>query len=237
MYDSYHPHGMALLDCYRGNGDAVLTCHQDGRRDDVPAAFWLRSDIDPLERKALDLCRGRVLDVGAGAGLHSLELQRRGLDVTAIDVAMECVEIMRDRGIARALHADVYDFEGGPFDTILCICNGLDKVGRLSNLPGFLRRMRALLAPGGQLLADSFDVRVGADEIRTATLARKTAAGRYFGEIDLRFEYQGVAGEPFTALQVDYETLACTSIREGWTSHLIARNRGHYLARLVPVKA
>jgi len=237
MYDAYHPHGMALLDCYRGNDDAILTCHQDGQRDDVPAAFWLRSDIDPLERKALDLCRGRILDVGAGAGLHSLELQRRGLDVTAIDVAEECVEIMRDRGVARALHADLYDFQGGPFDTILCICNGLDKVGPLAKLPGFLRRMRALLAPGGQLLADSFDLRVGADDARSAALSRKTAAGRYFGEIDLRFEYQGLAGEAFTALQVDYETLACASIREGWTSHRVATDQGHYLARLVPVKS
>lgn len=198
-------------------------------------AFWLRSDIDPLERLALDLCRGRVLDVGAGAGLHSLELQRQGLEVTAIDVAEGCVEIMRDRGVVNAFHADLYDFEGGRFDTILCICNGLDKVGPLAKLPSFLQRMRALLAPGGQLLADSFDVRVDANEAGIAALARKSAAGRYFGEIDLRFEYKGVAGEPFTVLQVDYDTLACTSIREGWTSHRIARDRGHYLARLVPI--
>jgi hypothetical protein len=96
--------------------------------------------------------------------------------------------------------------------------------------------MRALLAPGGQLLADSFDVRVGGDEAQTAMLARKSAIGRYFGEIDLKFEYKGVAGEPFTALQVDYGTLACISIREGWTCRRIAEDSGHYLAGLTLVK-
>lgn len=100
MRDAYDPHGAAVLDCFRGATDAVLICHQDGVRDDVPAAFWLREEIDPLEARALDLCRGRMLDVGAGTGLHTLVLQRRGLDVTAIDVSADCVTIMRERGVS-----------------------------------------------------------------------------------------------------------------------------------------
>lgn len=59
---AYDPHGAALLDCFRGDTSATLICHRDGARDDVPAAFWLRSTIDPLETLALDLCQGRVLD-------------------------------------------------------------------------------------------------------------------------------------------------------------------------------
>lgn len=121
-------------------------CHQDVARDDMPAAFWLRDTIDPLEALALDLCRGRVLDVGAGVSLHSLELQRRGIAVAAIDVAPECVAIMRERGVRSAEAADMYAFEGGSFDTIICLHNGLDKVGRLADLPRFLGRMRELLA-------------------------------------------------------------------------------------------
>ncbi|MGD9512392.1 MAG: class I SAM-dependent methyltransferase [Geminicoccaceae bacterium] len=119
----------------------MLICHQDGIRDDVPAAFWLREAIDPLESRALDLCRGRVLDVGAGAGLHSLELQRHGLDVTAIDIASECVAIMRERGVRKAEVADLYVFDGGPFDTILCLCNGLDKVGQGNRLNAITRSL------------------------------------------------------------------------------------------------
>jgi len=230
--DAYNLHGMALLDCFRGETDAMLVVHQDGERDDVPAAFWLRQTIDPLEARALDLCAGRVLDVGAGAGLHTLELQRRGFDVTAIDVAAECIVIMKERGVHRTEQADLYAFAGGPFDTIVNLCNGLDKVGRLADLPRFLDRMRGMLAPGGQLLADSFDLRVGADASRLAQIERRTAAGRYFGELDLRFEYKGRSGADFTVLQVDYETLAAAAADHGWTCEQIATAGGHYLARL-----
>jgi SAM-dependent methyltransferase len=232
---AYDPHGAALLDCFRGEASATLVCWQDSERDDVPAAFWLREVLDPLEALALDLCRGRVLDVGAGAGLHSLELQRRGLCVTAIDVAPECVAVMRERGVRDARATDLHAFDGGPFDTVVCLCNGLDKVGRLTELPRFLARVRALLAPGGQLVADSFDLRVGADAARLAALSRKQATGRYFGEMDLRFEYKGRIGAPFSVLQVDYETLAQTAEHEGWTCELLGSAGGHYLARARPV--
>lgn len=231
---AYDPHGAALLDCFRGDTSAMLICHQDGIRDDVPASFWLRDTMDPLEALALDLCRGHVLDVGAGAGLHALALQRRGLAVTAIDIAPECVAIMRERGVRDAQVADLFAFEGGPFDTLICLCNGLDKVGWLADLPRFLDRMRALLAPGGQLLADSFDLRVGADPASLAKLDEKTAAGRYFGELDLRFEYRGRKGAPFTTLQVDYETLTTIAARGGWTCELIRSDGGHYLVRAQP---
>lgn len=231
MRRAYDPHGAALLDCYRGDASAMLICHQDGARDDVPASFWLREVLDPLELRALDLCRGHVLDVGAGAGPHALELQRRGIDVTAIDIAPECVTIMRERGVHKAEMADLYAFDGGPFDTIICLCNGLDKVGRLADLPRFLARMRTLLLPGGQLIVDSFDLRFGADGPRLAELAQKEEARRYFGEADLQFEYKGMRGAPFSVLHVDYETLALIAGRHGWRCEAIAGDGGHYLAR------
>lgn len=231
MLDAYNPHGAARLDCFRGDASATLIVHQDGARDDVPAAFWLRESIDPLEERALDLCVGRVLDVGAGAGLHALSLQGRGFDVTAIDIAPECVAIMRERGVRQAEAVDLFDLESGLFDTIITLCNGLDKVGGLADLPRFLDRMRQLLAPGGQLPADSFDLRMGASEERLAELARKEAAGRYFGEIDLCFEYQGRRGAAFTVLQIDFETLERIASQCGWTCELIESAGGHYLVR------
>lgn len=231
LHRAYHPHGAALLDAFRGDTSALLVCHRDGARDDVPAAFWLRQTIDLLELLALDQCRGRVLDVGAGAGVHALELQRRGHAVTAIDIAAECVTIMRERGVRDAQVADLHHFDGGPFDTIVCLCNGLDKVGRLADLPAFFARMRQFLAPGGQLLADSFDLRVGASAERLAEFSRRQAAGRYFGEMDLRFEYGGRSGEPFAVVQIDFETLARVARDCGWTCEQLQNIGGHYLAR------
>jgi SAM-dependent methyltransferase len=184
--------------------------------------------------RALDMSCGRVLDLGAGAGIHALELQRRGADVTAIDIAPECVAIMRERGVRKVEAAGLYAFDGGPFDTIICLCNGLDKVGRLADLPPFLGRMRELLAPGGQLLADSFDLRIGADAARLSEPARKEAAGRYFGEMDLQFEYNGRSGKEFSALHVDSETLTRIAGDHGWSCAVLREHGGHYLARLRP---
>lgn len=234
MTPSYDPHGQAVLDCFRGDTSAMLICYQDGLRDDVPASFWLRDSVDPMEAEALRLCRGESLDVGAGTGVHALDLQRMGIDVTAIDIARQCVEIMRERGVHKALTADLYTFEGGPFDTILCLCNGLDKVGRLADLPAFFNRMRGLLKPGGQLIADSFDLRVGASSANLAEFARKEAAGRYFGEMDLQFEYKGQKGAPFCSLQVDYETLEEVARSAGWTCERVVVEGGHYLMRAQP---
>lgn len=230
--DSYNPHGAALLAYFRGDTDAVLICHQDGKRDDVPAAFWFRVDIDPLERQSLDQAKGRVLDVGAGTGLHTLDLQKRGFSVTAIDVAAECVTIMKARGVRNACVADLYDFDDGPFDTIFCLCNGLDKVGKLDDLPRFLASMKRLLAPGGQLIADSFDMRVGASAPLVDEMNRKIAAGRYWGEMDLVFEFNGQRGAEFTVLQVDSGTLTRVARQAGWACDVLNQRGGHYLVRL-----
>jgi SAM-dependent methyltransferase len=114
MERAYSPHGAALADYFRGNEAAMLVCYQDGERGDVPAAFWFRELSDPLELMALDLAQGRVLDLGAGTGLHALELQRRGVDVTALDVSAEAVAIMTERGVEKARLGDLYSFDDAP---------------------------------------------------------------------------------------------------------------------------
>jgi hypothetical protein len=112
---------------------------------------------------------------------------------------------------------------------VLCLCNGLDKVGTLAELPGFLTRARQLVVTGGLLIADSFDLRVGANEARLRALSRKQSAGRYFGELDLQFEYKGQLGSPFSTLQVDLETLTSVAQCAGWRCELIEQRGGHYL--------
>jgi hypothetical protein len=94
--------------------------------------------------------------------------------------------------------------------------------------------MRTLLTPGGQLIADSFDMRVGASPALQAEMARKRESDRYFGELDLLFEYDGRRGEPFTVLQVDPLTLQAYAEDGGWVADILRQDGGHYLARLTP---
>src|SRR5262245_32405390 len=179
------------------------------------------------------MCRGRLLDVGAGAGRHSLALQEQGFSVCAVEVVPQCVEIMKRRGIKEVHCADVLTFQAEPFDTVLCIMNGVTLAGSLAGLEPFLIHLLGLTKPDGQLLIDSTDLRELPE--LSDVVKSKTAAGEYFGEMRVQIEYKGVRGEPFNELYIHPELLAEISARAGWTCKVIFKELGiRYLAQLAP---
>jgi len=236
LIDAMTPFGGALLAYARGDRTAcVVVRRDDGLEVQLPAGHFFRAEADfsPIESAALDRCRGHVLDVGAGTGIHTLVLQRRGLPVTAIDVCPEAVSIMIERGVTAARQADVMDLEGGPFDTLLMLGHGIGMVQDLEGLDRFLAHARGLAHPGGQLLLDSLDVRRSDDPGHLAYHEANRLAGRYFGETRLQFAYQGSTGPSCGWLHVDPETLAERAETAGWRSEtLLATGTGEYLARL-----
>ena len=236
-HEAWIPHGRALWDYFEGDLSAAVVVHSDlGEREELPVAVWFREPAGfwDLERAALELCRGRVLDVGAGTGCHSLALQERGLYVCAIDVVPEAVEIMRRRGVRETRRADLFELEPEAFDTILMLSNGVGLVETLLGLDRFLRDVGRLLSPGGQILLDSTDVRPPpAAEAPHAPGLPLREDGRYAGEIHFQLEYRGQKGAPFPQLYVDADTLADRAASAGWACIVIARgSRGAYLARL-----
>lgn len=240
----WSPHGQALLDYFRGDHSATVLVHEEGGETEVvPVSVFFRgpSEFSALEDAALDLCRGRVLDAGAGTGCHALVLQELGLSVCAIDVAPEAVEIMRRRGVRDARCADLFQFREGPFETILMMMNGIGVVGTLAGLDAFLRAVPRLLAPHGQLLCDSYDPRLDVEEgagdagipVGGQPLAGSQASGQYRGEMRFQLEYGGRRGPTLCWLFLDPETLADHATRGGWRCEVIWQEaEGHYLARL-----
>ena len=121
------------------------------------------------EQVALQLAKGRILDVGAGSGCHSLALKELGKDSLAIDISPLSVKAMQERGV-KALHVNVFDEHfTGQFDTILMLMNGSGIIGKLKNMPDFCLRMKQLLAPGGCILLDSSDLRT-CTKMKTAAM-------------------------------------------------------------------
>ena len=114
--------------------------------------------MDDVEKCALAACRGRILDVGAGAGCHSLVLQSRALEVDAIDISPGCVEVMRRRGVEKSYHRNILDLRTSRYDTVLMLMNGIGISGSLDGLNLFIQSLSSWLSPGGQLLADSTDL-------------------------------------------------------------------------------
>lgn len=223
---------------HRGQRDAVIVVYDDYERDEAPISYFFRGpdQFPPLEQRALECCRGRVLDVGAGSGCHSLALQARGLQVTAIEILPALVEILRERGVRDVRRATWMDLDAEPFDTVLMMMNGLGLAQTLNGLRRFLREARRLVRPGGQVLADSTDVRVRMDPEAARTGVRERADGRYIGELHFQLEFEGRKGPTFSQLYVDAEMLGEYARSEGWSCDIICEpdKYGNYLARLSP---
>ena len=236
--ECWRPHEAAMLAFHRGRQDASIVVYDDFERDEAPIAYFFRQpdEFPEDEQLALQLCRGRVLDVGAGSGCHSLALQARGLDVTAIEVLPGLVTILRERGVAKCQAATWQDLEAEPFDTVLLMMNGLGLAETLAGLRRFLRQIRRLVAPGGQVLADSTDVRVYMipEAARRGTPVHSD--GRYFGDLHFQLEFDGVKGPPFQQLYVDPDTLIRYAAKEHWDCEILQPpdHYGHYLVRLTP---
>jgi 2-polyprenyl-3-methyl-5-hydroxy-6-metoxy-1,4-benzoquinol methylase len=230
------PFGEALRAHFEGEKNVLLTLRRDdGVEVPLPIATFFREEpeFSPLEGTALRLCRGHVLDVGAGTGKHSLALQRRGHSVTAIDINTDAVVVMRRSGVQAAVCEDVFCMRGFLYDTLLLLGHGIGMVESIDGLKRFLHHARTLLSPEGELLLDSLDVRATNDPANHGYQERNKAAGRYVGEIRIQFEFRGNCG-PFCGwLQVDPETLSAHAESAGWNCTIVHRDPGgDYLARL-----
>ena len=226
------PMGAAIADYHRhGVAGRLRVFAPDFDEDEIPVDTLFRTldEMPVLEQKALGLAQGRILDVGAGAGCHTLVLQQRGHRVTAIDISPLSVATMTERGVADARAVDFWDMEG-TFDTILMLMNGIGIVGTLDALPRFFAHTRQLLGPGGRLLLDSTDIAyLYEDEDGRIELPQDG----YYGEMTYRMQYKRIKGDSFHWLYVDPITLAAQAQECGFRMEILASDEdGSYLASL-----
>jgi hypothetical protein len=230
--------GQALLDYQHGQHSAALTVQCSVADDEpLPAAYFFRTllAMPELERQALDEARGRVLDLGAGAGCHSLELQSRGFtDVRAIDQSAGAVQVMQARGVREVAQHDIMAPRASqelPYDTILMLMNGLGLAGTLEGLDKFLTHARTLLAPNGQILATSSDISYLYEDEDGALVFNLN--GPYYGEVEYTFRYKDRVGEPFPWLFIDATLLEDAARQAGYEVDFLGDDdNGQYLVRL-----
>jgi SAM-dependent methyltransferase len=233
------PLGHALLDYQRGQTAATLTVHSNvADEEPLPAAYFFRSlwEMPELERQALDECRGRVLDLGAGAGCHTLELQSRGFEVKAVDASDGAVRVMQARGVREVARHDIFDDAPTPekYDTLLMLMNGLGLVGTLEGLEKFLRHARTLLAPGGQILATSSDISYLYEDEEGALVFDLN--GPYYGEVIYTMRYGEQQGTPFPWLFADAGIVQDYAEEAGYEVAFLGEDeQQQYLVRLTLV--
>lgn len=246
--------GQAIADRFYRSSAARLRVHTRwGLRADgqpigssteiMPVKTYFRSsdDMPELEWTALQHCKGKILDIGAGAGSHSLLLQGMGMDVTAMDISPLNAAVMKERGVKKVISRDFFSLQPGnpPYDTLLLLMNGIGLAGTLDGLHLFLQKAHTLIRPGGALVFDSSDVAY----LYRGRTPRKSAAqqagiplsGDYYGEINYQYEYRRQRTDWFKWLFVDKRTLRRIATKERWKLQILFQDQfDQYLVKLTP---
>lgn len=214
--------GRAFHDYMAGKTDGVILVETSLTEiEDLPVSYFFRSykEMPEWEQLVIDRCRGRVLDVGAGAGSHALELQDRGMQVCAVDVSPGAVETMRRRGVADARCVDFFDLKEGGFDTILFLMNGAGMAATLEGLDLLLRNAADLLNANGKIYLESTDLIYMFEEEDGSFLV--PMQDKYYGELEYRLVYDGIQGKPFPWLFVDADNLMDIAEKCGFLTEII----------------
>jgi SAM-dependent methyltransferase len=192
--------GVAILDWARGGDefeiferDDGFFCEGDGRGAYLsPVRDWFDA-----ERWALKKARGRVLDVGCGAGRVSLELQRRGIDVVGIDSSDRVVQAAREMGVENVWHRSIAEMKTDlhQFDTIVLYGNNFGMLGTAAATKKWFRSWAPLVNPDVRILAVSTSPYFGgAPCITRDYFHRNKALGELPGLLRYRYHYQNLVG-------------------------------------------
>lgn len=226
--------GRAIWDYfYQENPEDLQTETSISELDDLPVSYLFRNykEMNALEQKALDLSFGKVLDVGAGAGSHSLYLQnKRNLDVAALDISPKSIEICKARGVKNAVCEDFLKFSDSKFDTILLLMNGTGIFQSLKNVDQYLQKLKNLISENGQILLDSTDILYMYDQDDDGGVL--VPATGYYGELDYYIHYKGESELPMKWLYLDFNTLKNAAIANGFKIQKIKQLDDSYLAKL-----
>jgi SAM-dependent methyltransferase len=185
-----------------------------------------------VERQALRYVRGRVLDVGVGAGRVALELQARGREVVAIDVSPGAVEVARNRGVSdvRLLAFEEVDASLGHFDTVVMYGNNFGLFGSRAKARRLLRRLRPFVA---RIVATSNDPYATEDLAHLAYHERNRGRGRMSGQLRLRVRYRDLVGPWFEYLIVSPDEMADIVESTGWQLRRLVRDEGSYFVAVL----
>jgi SAM-dependent methyltransferase len=212
------PIGRAVLDYFSGKPTEGIHVKTDIAEDELlDPSYFFRSYTDmPLqEQEALKRCKGKILDVGAGAGAHSIWLQEEGYEVDSIDISPLSCKTMLKRGVKNVFQTDIRSLKDKKYDTILLLMNGIGVAQTLDGLENLLSHLKTLLNPGGQILADSSDlIYLFQDEDGSALV--DINSDKYYGEVEYQITYKDIKGSPFPWIYVDPESFKHTATNCGY---------------------
>ncbi|MCR9173099.1 MAG: SAM-dependent methyltransferase [bacterium] len=226
------PIGQAIQDYVSNDFDENIIVSSDICDDDViPVEMLFRSykEMPKIEQVALSLCKGKVLDVGAGAGVHAKYLLNQGVTAEAIDISPRAVKYMKNEGIS-ARYANFFEESSGDYDTLLLLMNGIGIAGTLSKLDAFLLHAKKLVAAHGKIICDSTDIKYLYEDENGGMWV--DLSSEYYGNFQFQMSYKDHQTETFDWLYVDFDNLQEAAKRTGWKAEKRFTDDDHYLAEL-----
>jgi SAM-dependent methyltransferase len=239
MGDAFGALLLAHLESGAGTGKVLeFVERDDGYLDagDAGRYFAAPESWDAIDHWACDRAQGRILDVGSGAGRHSLYLQETGRDVTALDVSPLAAEVCRRRGVREVVTGTVFDLAqrgAGPFDSFLLLGNNLGLLGGAAHAPRVLAAFQAIATPEARIIAQSTNPYETQNPLHLGYHQRNRSLGRMAGQIRMRIRHQNLATAWFDYLFASVEELETLLAGSGWRlqEHQVAGPR--YVAVLV----
>jgi len=230
------PFGEAIHDYFeKGKAPDLIVNSNYTENEEIAASWFFRTEkeMPAVERAALKRCNGKVLDIGAAAGCHSLLLQKKGFNVTALEKSEKAAAVMKKRGIQKVVCSDIYQFTENQFDTILLLMNGAGIGETVTGLEKLLAHIKTLLTEKGQILIDSTDIKYLFKE-EDGSLWIDLANKSYYGEMEYEVKYKKSVAK-FKWLFIDFEKLKKTAKKAGLDCLLIESGKNHdFLAQLKP---
>lgn len=228
--------GKLLLDLYRGQTRHEIVERDDGYFDAIPADRYLGGyrTWPARERQAMRAVRGRVLDIGCGAGRHALYLQKKGFRVTGIDVSPLAINVCRLRGLrdARVLSiTDIGKLHGEKFGSVLMMCNNFGLFGDRTRAKSLLKRLAVMTTLDARIITQIRDPYTTKNPIHRAYHRWNLARGRMVGQLRLRIHYERLVGPWFDYLFVSERELRDILSGTAWKlQKVIDRGRDQYIA-------
>ena len=231
MKDYQDAHGQAMYDYFKGKQFSEIVERDDGNIDasDGPEAYFLSfKNWRSSQKKAMKYVKGKVLDIGCGAGKHSIYLQQKGFDVLGIDNSPFAIKVCKLRGLKKAKVLSITQLSPklGKFDTILMLGNNFGLFANFKRARWLLKRFKSFTNHHAIIIAETLDPYQTKDPAHLAYQKLNRKRGRMSGQVRIRVRYRNYITPWFDYLLVSKSELQKILSGTGWKVKRFIEDQG-----------
>ncbi len=225
-----------MKDAAEGKEGTYFIEREDGRIETLPVQNYVKTllEWDDLERLGIQHARGKVLDIGCGAGRVGLYLKEIGLETVGIDSALGAVEACKARGLQETylMSAGELDFPDATFDSVIMFGNNFGVLGYDDSIIAMLKTLHRITTDEGIIIAQSGDVVKTDIQQHLDYHKMNVDRGRPKGLIRMRTKYKDLVEDWWDLRLASPEEMSYFAEQSGWKIEKKYQNGVSYVAVL-----